>query len=269
MTLLVFSRTKFVHESPDTLFGGDDIMTHLFHSIPSRLSVVQPLLLKFFSQKVVLSVNLFIKSSYILFFKRKPLVNENFCTQDRHTLLSASVGASVYKYMATQCPAASYPRYNSISTAVLIAPTRYTSRLYEYTSFSLCPHTPPHTRRLRHPKLTLPLPPPHTQGTGFLVSAQAEATEGEGEETLTAELESAEEAVKEAAVEGLRIVEDDESSGDDEDEPTPGAKVEILTDENFERLTQVSTGATTGDWFVGEMCFCVCVCVSPTFAGRR
>lgn len=40
---------------------------------------------------------------------------------------------------------------------------------------------------------------------------------------------------------------------DEDDEPMmPGGKVEILTDENFERITQVSTGATTGDWFISE-----------------
>lgn len=38
-----------------------------------------------------------------------------------------------------------------------------------------------------------------------------------------------------------------------EDEPAiPGATVQVLTEANFERLTQVSTGATTGDWFIGE-----------------
>jgi len=37
------------------------------------------------------------------------------------------------------------------------------------------------------------------------------------------------------------------------DEPTiPGGEVQVLTEENFERLTQVATGATTGDWFIGE-----------------
>lgn len=47
----------------------------------------------------------------------------------------------------------------------------------------------------------------------------------------------------------------DEGEGEDEDEDAPVVEgvVEILTDENFERLTQVSTGATTGDWFVSEL----------------
>jgi hypothetical protein len=30
------------------------------------------------------------------------------------------------------------------------------------------------------------------------------------------------------------------------------SEVVILTGENFEHLTQASTGATTGDWFLGE-----------------
>lgn len=47
--------------------------------------------------------------------------------------------------------------------------------------------------------------------------------------------------------------EEDEGGADEEDERTPGATVQVLTDENFERITQVATGATTGDWFVGEM----------------
>lgn len=41
------------------------------------------------------------------------------------------------------------------------------------------------------------------------------------------------------------------AAGDDEP-AIPGATVQVLGDDNFERLTQVSTGATTGDWFVGE-----------------
>lgn len=41
---------------------------------------------------------------------------------------------------------------------------------------------------------------------------------------------------------------------EEDDEPTiSGATVQILTEENFERVTQVSTGATTGDWFIGEL----------------
>lgn len=39
---------------------------------------------------------------------------------------------------------------------------------------------------------------------------------------------------------------------EEEDEPTVEGKVEILTEENFEKLTQASTGATTGDWFISE-----------------
>lgn len=44
----------------------------------------------------------------------------------------------------------------------------------------------------------------------------------------------------------------DEDGDGDEDEPVMEGEVEILTDENFERLTQASTGATTGDWFISE-----------------
>ena len=47
---------------------------------------------------------------------------------------------------------------------------------------------------------------------------------------------------------------EDDSGDDDGDEPMPGGTVEVLTDENFERITQAATGATTGDWFVGERC---------------
>lgn len=44
---------------------------------------------------------------------------------------------------------------------------------------------------------------------------------------------------------------------EEEDEPTiPGGEVQVLTEENFERLTQVATGATTGDWFIGESLTC-------------
>lgn len=40
---------------------------------------------------------------------------------------------------------------------------------------------------------------------------------------------------------------------DADEEPTiPGATVEVLNEENFERVTQAATGATTGDWFVSE-----------------
>ena len=40
--------------------------------------------------------------------------------------------------------------------------------------------------------------------------------------------------------------------GDYGGEPTPVATVQVLTEENFERITRVATGVTTGDWFVGE-----------------
>lgn len=36
------------------------------------------------------------------------------------------------------------------------------------------------------------------------------------------------------------------------------SEVVDLTVENFEHLTQASTGATTGDWFVGEWLQCRC-----------
>lgn len=44
-----------------------------------------------------------------------------------------------------------------------------------------------------------------------------------------------------------------EGGGDDGgDGPMTVAIVQVLTEENFERITRVATGATTGDWFVGE-----------------
>lgn len=47
--------------------------------------------------------------------------------------------------------------------------------------------------------------------------------------------------------------EDGMGGAEGEEEPTiPGATVQVLTDGDFERITQASTGATTGDWFVGE-----------------
>ncbi|CAN0435118.1 unnamed protein product, partial [Pylaiella littoralis] len=39
-------------------------------------------------------------------------------------------------------------------------------------------------------------------------------------------------------------------AGGDDEPAIPGATVQVLTDDDFERLTQVSTGATTGDWFI-------------------
>lgn len=39
---------------------------------------------------------------------------------------------------------------------------------------------------------------------------------------------------------------------DEDDEPLAKGQVEILTEENFEHVTQAATGATTGDWFVSE-----------------
>lgn len=38
----------------------------------------------------------------------------------------------------------------------------------------------------------------------------------------------------------------------DEDEMVVKGEVQILDESNFERLTQVATGATTGDWFISE-----------------
>ena len=43
-----------------------------------------------------------------------------------------------------------------------------------------------------------------------------------------------------------------ELANEKEDKSTPRGKVEILGDDNFEKITQASTGATTGDWFVSE-----------------
>jgi hypothetical protein len=34
------------------------------------------------------------------------------------------------------------------------------------------------------------------------------------------------------------------------EEDDEGTSVQVLTDQNFEHLTQASTGATTGDWFI-------------------
>ncbi|CAM9357918.1 unnamed protein product [Ectocarpus sp. 6 AP-2014] len=45
--------------------------------------------------------------------------------------------------------------------------------------------------------------------------------------------------------------EDGMGGAEGEEEPAiPGATVQVLTDGDFERITQASTGATTGDWFV-------------------
>eukprot|EP00903_Cladosiphon_okamuranus_P007200 g6991.t1 len=57
------------------------------------------------------------------------------------------------------------------------------------------------------------------------------------------------EVAEDAAASAAAAVEAVEEGGDDEP-AIPGATVQVLTEENFERLTQVSTGATTGDWFV-------------------
>lgn len=46
---------------------------------------------------------------------------------------------------------------------------------------------------------------------------------------------------------------EDVRGDDDGGEPTLRATVHVLTEENFERITRVATGATTGDWFVGEV----------------
>ncbi|CAN0015256.1 unnamed protein product, partial [Choristocarpus tenellus] len=37
---------------------------------------------------------------------------------------------------------------------------------------------------------------------------------------------------------------------EEDDEPVDVAEVVVLSSVNFEHLTQASTGATTGDWFV-------------------
>lgn len=48
-------------------------------------------------------------------------------------------------------------------------------------------------------------------------------------------------------------------------EPLVRGKVEVLTEENFERVTQVATGATTGDWFISECLWRSCMCIQLAF----
>lgn len=76
---------------------------------------------------------------------------------------------------------------------------------------------------------------------GFLVSAEA------AEEGLKAATDAAAQGLE---VKGGEAGGADDSGDDDGDEPTPGGTVQVLTEEDFERVTQVATGATTGDWFV-------------------
>lgn len=86
-------------------------------------------------------------------------------------------------------------------------------------------------------------------------------------EATVEEVKSATDSIKAASAEALDVKAgggegggDDSGDDDSDDEPTPGATVEVLTDENFERITQVATGATTGDWFVGETVFRYFIC---------
>ncbi|CAN0064055.1 unnamed protein product, partial [Ectocarpus fasciculatus] len=72
---------------------------------------------------------------------------------------------------------------------------------------------------------------------GFFVTA--EAADG-----ATAAAEIPQEPKMDAGEDGM-------GGAEGEEEPTiPGATVQVLTDGDFERVTQASTGATTGDWFV-------------------
>lgn len=100
--------------------------------------------------------------------------------------------------------------------------------------------------------------PTAVQDTGFIVAAEPA---GEGEVLGVPEVDAVRARLNEGVVDGVEVEKvdaveaEDEGEDDYEDEPTPGAKVEVLTEENFERVTQVSTGATTGDWFIGEITF--------------
>ncbi|CAM9896780.1 unnamed protein product, partial [Hapterophycus canaliculatus] len=67
--------------------------------------------------------------------------------------------------------------------------------------------------------------------------------------------EAADVEVAAASDVAAKVVEAGDAGGaggeEEEEEPAiPGATVQVLTDGDFERLTQVATGATTGDWFV-------------------
>lgn len=71
-------------------------------------------------------------------------------------------------------------------------------------------------------------------------------------------VKSATDVSKDVVAEGLELrlgeARGEEGSGGDRGgEPTPVATVQVLTEENFKRITRVATGATTGDWSVGEM----------------
>lgn len=92
---------------------------------------------------------------------------------------------------------------------------------------------------------------PRARFQGFLASAE-EAEEGltsgtDGLRAPPAERPKVEHrgAVGAEGGEGL-------GGGDDGDEHMPRVTVHVLTEENFERITRVATGATTGDWFVGK-----------------
>lgn len=84
------------------------------------------------------------------------------------------------------------------------------------------------------------------KATGLVVKAEAVETGGSASGEILSNDEIADAGDKVA-------VGDAGEDQDEDEEPTiPGATVEVLNEENFERVTQAATGATTGDWFVSE-----------------